>query len=107
MAPQHPPDANGGDGSPQGSWREWARHVLIELERANAFIEAAPGRFQDLRTDFEARLSTLREEHRKEISGLWMEIVSLKLKSGMWGAVGALIPILIALVVYYATKHAG
>lgn len=62
-------------------WTEWGNHVLRELERLN---ECA----NDLAL---------------EISKLKVENAILKIKSGIWGAIGALIPILIAYILWLLT----
>lgn len=60
----------GGDG-----WSEWGRHVLSELERLGSAYEGLRG----------------------EIQKIHVEIAQLKVKSGMWGVLGGLIPVVIAL----------
>lgn len=54
-------------------WTEWGRHVLCELERG----------------------STEREELKKMIAELKQDVTMLKVKSGLWGALGGMIPILV------------
>ena len=137
MAPQtqdfNSNGTNGNDNSGQGTWREWARHVLIELERLTALCEQLTQRIQEnkgdieiksaaIRTEMENKISAARSEtlsqinhnrdsSSKEITELKMEILALKLKASLWGALGAAVPILItlliALIVHYITKKAG
>ena len=54
-------------------WSGWSNHVLAELSRLNRCYES-------LRDDI--------EKARIEIAGL-------KVKAGVWGAVGALIPVVL------------
>lgn len=63
--------AASGDG-----WGEWSRFVLKELERLNENIEGL----------------------RREMTQVHTEVATLKTKAGMWGAVGAAIPVLVMLL---------
>jgi hypothetical protein len=51
-------------------WQEWSKHVLLELERLNSCYEKLDG-----------KINTMRED-----------IATLKVKAGLWGAIGAAIP---------------
>lgn len=67
-------------GGEKNGWEEWSKYVLKELERLN---EA--------------------EEHiKKDISKIKISLATLetemKLKAGIWGTIGAAIPITILLV---------
>lgn len=57
-------------------WKEHALHVLKELERLN---------------------DTLLQMQR-DVSKLYTEVATLKVKAGMWGAIGAAIPVMILLL---------
>ena len=52
-------------------WDEWGKHVLTELARVSQEIRGM----------------------RREQSNILQQIAALKVKSGMWGAVGAMFPI--------------
>lgn len=65
-------------GGNKDGWQEWSKHVLLELERLNDCYEKLDG-----------RVNAIREE-----------IASLKVKSGMWGAVGACIPIFLGILIF-------
>lgn len=56
-------------------WSEYEKLVLSELERHNMLIEHV----------------------RKDISIIQTEIAQLKIKSGLWGMLGAAIPIAMAM----------
>lgn len=114
--------ADNTDNSAQGSWREWARHVLLELERLNTSTATVAQQIQDYRTDVEHKMNLTRQEIQSSISGnrdafskdvndLKVELAMLKVKAGMWGAVGSAIPILVtimvALLVHYVTAKKG
>lgn len=64
-------------------WNEWSRHVLAELERLNGCYDGVS----------------------KQLSDIKVEIAMLKVKSGMWGAIGGCIPIVITILVYVLSKH--
>lgn len=109
-------DDNGrSDNSAKGSWKEWARHVLLELERLNNSFSMLYDKVQKQNNDNELRISTLRQEIQnnitantaslsKDINNLQIEVAMLKLKSGLWGAMGAAIPILVAIIIYLVNK---
>jgi len=61
----------------EDSWEQWQIFVLKELERLNTNYEAL----------------------RKETGKIHTEVATLKVKAGMWGAVGAAIPVLLMLAV--------
>ena len=58
-------------------WNEWSRYVLKELERLNSVLET----------------QTI------ELNKIGQDIVSLKLKAGVWGLIGAAIPVAIGLAI--------
>lgn len=64
------------------SWDEWRNHILKELERHNESTEA-----------IFTKLNRLAED-----------ISALKVKAGIWGAVGGAIPVAIAFGIYFLTK---
>ncbi len=64
------------------SWAEWRRYVLMELERMNECYDSL----------------------KTEAVNLKVEIAMLKVKSGIWGAVGAAVPIIILLAIQFLTK---
>ena len=75
---------------PSDSWEEWSQYVLKELQRLNDSIDA-------LRSDLiKVRVNDLVE--------LKTEIATLKAKAGLWGAVGAAIPVVV-FIAWEALKH--
>ena len=64
-----------------GSWDEWGRHVLAELQRANNSIEVMEGELSNF---------------KKETS---LEILQLKMKAGIYGLLAGGIPIAIAVLI--------
>lgn len=76
------------EGNMENGWREWSKHVLKELERLN-----------DCYIAVDNSLDNKIEKVNKSINGLRVDIARLKVKSGIWGAIGAAIPILITLAI--------
>jgi len=68
--------------TPSNGWAEWSRHVLKELER----------------------LDHCYEELNKQCTRVNIEMNILKVKAGIWGLIGAAIPVVIGLAVLYM-KH--
>ena len=69
------------DGYKNG-WAEWSRFVLKELERLNGCYD-----------DINEKVGLIREE-----------IVALKIKAGVWGLLGGMIPVAITLMIYIIIK---
>ncbi len=63
-------------------WSEYQKLVLSELERLSDWLESAEKRINELR----------------------LEVAILKVKSGIWGLMGGLIPVLIYLVIEVVLK---
>jgi len=64
------------------TWNEWSRHVLKELERLNASTG-----------DIYEKVNQVR-----------IEIAMLKVKAGIWGAIGGAIPVVVALAMWILKK---
>jgi len=65
-------------------WPEWSRFVLKELERLNS----------------------CQADIYKKINHISVDIAMLKVKSGIWGSIGALIPIIV-FIIYQIFKGTG
>lgn len=65
------------------SWFAWSKHVLMQLEHDAMCLS----------------------EVKKELTNIKVEIARLKVKSGIWGAIGGMLPvisaILIGLLIWY------
>ena len=61
-------------------WESWSKYVLKEVERLNDCYDGLS----------------------KEIVKIGKDIVGLKVKSGMWGVIGGMIPICVALLIWLA-----
>lgn len=65
-------------------WNEWSKHVLAELERLNGCYDTISD----------------------SVNKIHVEIAMLKVKSGIWGAIGGFIPVCILLIFYLLNSHA-
>ena len=63
------------------SWKEWSKHVLIGLER----------------------LDKSQRDTNKTLGEVKIEIATLKVKSGVWGLIGGVIPA-IGVILYALIK---
>jgi len=75
--PSNPGDNNG--------WSEWSRFVLKELERLNTCYERLDEKLDKVNND----------------------IIALKLKAGVWGALAGAIPVLVAILVWLLVGGGG
>ena len=71
--PWESPKSNPGT---ENGWQEWGKHVLAELERLNK----------------------QGEEQTRIVMALREDIAGLKVKAGIWGLVGGMLPALAALL---------
>lgn len=74
--PREYPDEHG------NGWKEWSKYVLKELERLNTCYASTDRRLQQISVD----------------------IAMLKVKAGLWGAMGGALPVAITLAVIYLKK---
>lgn len=90
-----PEPFDSGNGSGQGPWKEWARHVLIELER----IDDLDTSINDMKRRMTQEIGDLRLDLIREISTLKTELMLLKVKASIWGAAAGAVPVLLSLLV--------
>ena len=64
------------------SWFVWSKHVLMQLERNSKCLN----------------------EIKQELTLAKIEIARLKVKSGVWGAIGGAIPVCVAIGLWLVTK---
>ena len=65
---------------PPNGWSRYELHVMSELGRLNNWIASVDGKFDEFQVN------------------MVREITTLKVKAGLWGAVGACIPIIAAVL---------
>lgn len=71
-------------------WDEWKRHILEENRRQNAEL-----------CEMRREMGSLKESMQEKIGELRAEIARLQIKSGLWGAAGAAIPVIIGIALNY------
>jgi hypothetical protein len=69
--------------STDNGWNEWSKHVLAEL----------------------IRLNTCYDDMSKNMNQIRIEIAMLQVKSGIWGAIGGCIPVIITILIYIVAKR--
>ena len=98
------------DRSPFGTWKEWARHIISEVDRLTELTAATLQRLDNNREEADRKLAATKESvldrlasHVKltneEITAMKVEIAVLKTKAALWGAIGASIPTIIGICV--------
>lgn len=99
------PDNNGG-------WTEYGALVLKELERLNNSMETLKQDVHSLQKSWGEDLNAVRKEGSDEVKEvraelervnrqLSVKIGQLQIKSGVWGLVGGLVPVLIAVAIAF------
>jgi len=99
---QYAPVMKNGDpnGEWTGSWREWARHVLMELKRLNEYCDdiddrlvSVDSRFQhdlsEVKNGLHTRISDMKDAVTSEQQKINIALATLNVKAGVWGAIGA------------------
>jgi hypothetical protein len=71
----------------EDTWQQWSKFVLAEMKRLHEQIES-----------LDRKIDGLKDE---QISQLKVEIAMLKVKSGVWGLIGGLIPVAVILIVEF------
>ena len=118
-----PPSKQQQQQEPANSWTEWSQHVLSELLRLNQTAIQIDEKLRTLENKQSKLTGALRcDEHNKrldkqdetmiklrtdtdeKIAKVRTEIATLKVKSGVWGAIGAAVPITIAIAIWAITK---
>ena len=83
---------------PPDGWHEWSRYVLKELERLNAVIQELLASIAELKQE-----GTRQDERGKaakeyklpdRVDALETQMTRMQVKAGIWGAVGAAIPVI-------------
>jgi len=82
-------------------WQEWKMHVLSELRRLNSQCEnrcvMAEGKYMELWK----KIESIEREMLERFSSLNSELSALRVKSGLWGAAGAGLVLIIPAVIKY------
>ncbi len=82
-----------------GDWSEWANYVLLELKRVNEVQEALWTEINKLRNELKDKpgISLIKKVDDLSID-LAKAVTEMRIKSGLFGAIGALIPIVIFII---------
>lgn len=87
-----------------GDWSEWCNYVLLELKRINEVQEDIWAEINKVKIDLGSRPGS---GIMKTIEELKMELVKviteMRIKSGLFGSIGALIPIVV-FILYQVLK---
>jgi len=87
------------DGKDTSKWPEWSNYILLELERLNLLCSNTTAEIGDTNEKIGKEIREVKDQLSKEIADVRVEIATLKVKSGTWGAIGALVPIILAALV--------
>jgi hypothetical protein len=80
-----------GDARGERSWGEYRRLILAELERLNRLISDTLGKIEAIRND--------------DIAQMRVDIAMLKVKAGVWGALGGLVTGATAVLLIFLRGH--
>lgn len=90
------PDTNG--------FGEYRRLLLAELERLDKGIESLAARVDAGDKDIRAALDEKVADVLVQIKNIEIQVATLNVKSGVWGAMGGAIPVAIGLLVWLLTR---
>lgn len=107
-------------------WNEWSKHVLAELTRLSEGLADLIESENNLKVDVHQQISNLHQSFAKEISKqteqhrkayaddkkeqekvnteFKLALLELKIKAGIWGLMGGLIPVLVTLLLMFIGK---
>ena len=80
----------------RSTWAEYSRLVLSELRRLDVSIEKIADALDKAIKHERANRQTVENATGAELQRLALEVQSLKIKAGAWGALAGLIPVLVA-----------
>lgn len=88
-----------------GSWASWSRLVLAELKRLDGNIERLGDKMADVPRWIDRSVKHEQNNRRQvendvrvEILRLSSEMAALKVRAGVWGLMGGLLPVLAAIM---------
>lgn len=101
----------------QNGWNEWARYVLLELDRlddgvkscalkADTVSKEASAKIEEHHNKVVNEIREITKDIRDDIKSIERDIVSLKVKAGIWGLIGGSVPTLIAIILWLLEFHA-
>jgi hypothetical protein len=85
-------------GSGESGWREYQKLVLSELRRLDNNVEKLGERIDRSVKHERGNRQQVENTMQTEINRISLEVHGLKIKAGVWGLAGGLIPVITALV---------
>ena len=79
--------------SGSNGWSQWAKHVLRELKRLSESQEKMSERFSK-------DIMKLRDDVNEDVLDIKTDIARLQVKAGIWGLIGASIPVAVGLGIW-------
>ena len=83
---------------PPNGWHEWSRYVLKELKRQDDGMRTQADEITELKQEIvrrEEREKAAKEQNVPERVGMLEgQMIRMQVKAGVWGAVGAAIPVI-------------
>lgn len=80
----------------RSTWAEYSKLVLSELRRLDSSIERISTSFEKTIAHESRNRRMIENATSAELQRLALEVQSLKIKAGVWGAMAGLIPVLVA-----------
>lgn len=88
-----------------GSWSSWSRLVLTELKRLDSNVERLGDKVDEFPRAIDkavrheqANRRQVEDDVRIQILRLSTEMAALKVRAGVWGLMGGLLPVLVAIM---------
>ena len=85
------------DGDNNG-WREYQKLVLSELRRLDSTVEKLGDRIDRAVKHERGNRQQVEANTHTEVSRIALEVHGLKIKAGIWGLLGGLLPVMTAIV---------
>jgi len=85
------------DGDSNG-WREYQKLVLSELRRLDSNVDKLGDRIDKAVKHERNNRQMVEHATQAELTRIALEVHGLKIKAGVWGLTGGLIPVVVALV---------
>lgn len=82
-------------------WGEWKNLVLADLKQLKHLCLSLERGLEHMRTDLRAEIDKVEDKLVERQHKMQIEIERLKLKSGVWGLMGGLIPAMAIILMKY------
>lgn len=81
-----------------GGWREYQRLVLNELRRLDENLEKLTERIDRTIKHERSNRVTIEQAMQEQLQKITLEVRELKIKAGVWGLLGGLLPVMGAIL---------